>query len=262
MAVQCLGILSAGDRTINNMKKTIFFISLLFLPTITGIVKAESSIDDLALFGASLDYSERRGYLDFGGNRIEELNGSSLFTAGVMLGKRWKLSRRLRVQVTVDIKYGSVAGDTLPPSAFRDNNGVASFHSTLLKTSLFHGGCIAELHYPVKVAPDGQWFLLAGAGAHLARIRESETLLDNPDVPVSGDPYVEDDHVTLSASIHGGMGFEIIVSPLFGIAASYSLRYWFPVRYGMSRDLFPDRPVDYRERFLSHEFNVLILVKR
>jgi len=244
------------------MKKAILCATLLFLPAMTGIVKAESSIDNLALFGVSFDYSERRGHLDFGGNRTEELNRNGLFTAGVMLGKRWKLSRRLRIQVTVDIKYGSVADDTLPLAPFRDNNGVASYQSTLLKTSLFHAGCIAELHCPFKVAPDGQWFLIAGAGAHLARTREAETLLDNPDVPVSDDPYIEPDHVTLSASIHGGMGFEIIVSPLFGIAASYSLRYWYPVRYGMSRDLFPDHPVDYRERFLSHEFNVLILVKR
>jgi hypothetical protein len=226
------------------MKKYILCAALLFLPAMTGIVKAESPVDDLALFGISLDYSERRGYYDFGNSRSEELNEPNLLTAGVMLGKRWKLSRRLRLQVTVDIKYGSVAGDTLSPIPLINNNNEMTIESTLLKTSLFHGGCIAELHYPFKVAPDGQWFLLAGAGVHVARIREIETLLSDTKIPVSGDRYVEDDHVALSASIHGGVGFEIIVSPLFGIAATYSLRYWYPVRYGQTRDLFPDHTVD------------------
>ena len=240
------------------MKKIIFFAaSLLLLPVMTGVVKAESSVDNLALFGASLDYSERRGNLDFGSGRIEEIDKSSMLTGGVMLGKRWKVSRYFRLQAAVNIKYGSVVGDTLPPIPLSDG----SVQATQLKTSLFYGGCIAEIQYPFKVAPDGQWFLSAGGGLHIARIRETETILGNTNEPITGDPYIEGDHVAFSASIHGGLGFEIIVSPLFGIAASYSLRYWYPVSYRMTRKLFPDG-APYSERFLSHEFNLMILVKR
>jgi hypothetical protein len=239
--------------------KKIFFLILFTL--VAGTVRAESPVDDLALFGVSADYSERRGYLDFGGGRVEELDKSNLLTGGVILGKRWKLSRRLRLQVALDVKFGSHSGDTLSPIPLSDESGTI-VASTLLKTSLFHGGCAAELQYPVKVAPDGQWFLLAGAGFHAARVRETETLLDDTKIPIEGDPYIEDDHVALSASINAGVGFEIIVSPVFGIAASYSLRYWYPVRYGQTRDLFPDHPIDYSERFLSHEISVFVLARR
>ena len=241
------------------MEKTLFIVLVSLL---CGTVRAESTIDELALFGASVDYSERRGYLDFGGNRVEKLNQSNLLTAGVVLGKRWKLYRRLCLQVTLDVRYGSTSGDTLPPIPLVDNTGATIVASTLLRTSLFHGGCAAEIHFPVNVAPDGRWFLLAGAGVHAARVRETETLLKDTNTTIDGDPYVEDSHTALSASVNAGMGFEIIVSPLFGVAASYSLRYWYPVRYGMSRDLFPDHPVDYSERFLSHEISFVFLVRR
>jgi hypothetical protein len=240
--------------------KKIFFLALF--PLIAGTVRAESPADNLALFGVSVDYSERRGYLHFGGDRVEELDKSNLITGGVILGKRWKLSRRLRLQVALDVKFGSRSVDTLSPIPLIDITGTPIVASTLLKTSLFHGGCTAEFQYPVKVAPDGQWFLLAGAGLHAARVRETEILLDDTKTPIDGDPYIEGNHVALSASINAGVGFEIIVSPLFGIAASYSLRYWYPVRYGQTRDLFPDHPIDYSERFLSHEISVFVLARR
>jgi hypothetical protein len=241
------------------MKKT---LSLVFVLLLCGSARAEAAIDELALFGASVDYSERRGYLDFGSGHLEEVNEGNLLTAGIVLGKRWKLYRRLSLQVTLDVRYGSTSGDTLPPIALVDNTGAVIVASTLLKTSLFHGGCAAELHFPINVSPDGRWFLLAGAGLHAARVRETETLLDDTKTTIDGDPYVEDSHAALSASVNAGMGFEIIVSPLFGVAASYSLRYWYPVRYGMSRDLFPDHPVDYSERFFSHEISFVFLVRR
>jgi hypothetical protein len=241
------------------MKKMFFLVSVLLA---AGTARPEPSIDDLALFGASVDYSERRGYLDFGGGRVEEIGASHIFTGGVMLGKRWKLSKRLRLQVALDVKFGTNSGDTLSPIPLVDNTGTPTIASTLLKTSLFHGGCAAELQYPIKVAPDGRWFLLAGAGLHIARVRETETMLNDTKIRIDEDPYVEGDHTAISASVNAGLGFEIIVSPVFGVAASYSLRYWYPVRYSQTRDLFPDHPIDYSERFLSHEISIVVLARR
>ncbi|MBN2188286.1 MAG: hypothetical protein JW699_02440 [Chitinispirillaceae bacterium] len=243
------------------MKKTALYASLL-IAAAAALARAEPTIDELALFGVSIDYSKRTGRHDFGGDRIEEVDKYDLLTAGVLLGKRWKLHRRLRLQASVDVRYGSSTRDTLPPIPLVDENGGIVVASTLLKTSLFHGGCAAELHYPVSVARDGRWFLIAGAGVHAARMRETELLLDDPAIIVDNDPYVEDDHWTLSASVNAGLGFEIIVSPVFGVAFSYSLRLWNPVRYGMTRDLFPDHPVDYSERFLSHEITFAVLARR
>jgi hypothetical protein len=240
------------------MKRTILLAALLFQAAITCTVRAGEPIDNLPLFGAMFDISERRGYLDFGSGRTEAIDRRGMVTGGVMFGKRWHLAGRLRLQAAATIQYGSVATDTLPLISL--TNGTAD--STLLETALFHGGCIVEIQCPFKVAPDGQWFLLAGGGVHVARYRENELLLGNSNTKLIGDPYVEGDHVTVGASVHGGLGFEIIVSPLFGIAATYSLRYWYPIRYGLKRDFFPVGPVDYRERFLSHEFRLMVLVKR
>jgi hypothetical protein len=243
------------------MKKTVFFLSLL-LAASAGTARAGATIDELALFGVSFDYSSRSGQYDFGGGRGEEVDKYNLLSSGVLLGKRWKLHRRLRLQASFDVRYGSTSRDTLPPIPLVDENGGTTVASTLLRTSLFHGGLAAELHYPVSVARDGRWFLIAGAGIHAARVRETELLLDDPSIIVDNDPYVEDDHWALSASVNAGLGFEIIVSPVFGVAFSYSLRYWNPVRYGATRDLFPDHPVDYSERFLSHEFAFVVLARR
>jgi hypothetical protein len=244
-----------------SIKKSLFCLSLL-LAASAGTAWAGSTIDELALFGVSIDYSSRIGQYDFGGGHVENVDKYDLLSGGVVLGKRWKLHRKVRLQVSFDVRYGSTARDTLSPIPLVDNNNQTIIVPTLLKTSLFHGGLAAELHYPVNVAPDGRWFLIAGAGIHAARVRETEVLLDDPKTIVDKDPYVEDDHLALSASVNGGLGFEIIVSPIFGVAFSYSLRYWNPVRYGATRDLFPDHQIDYSERFLSHEFTFVVLARR
>ena len=246
---------------IRPMEKTKVLASLIVFSIMINAAATEP-IDNLPLFGCTLDYSQRRGFLEFSGGHTEALDRNNLLTMGVMMGKRWPIGHRMRLQVAADIQYGSTVDDTLGAIPVRDAGGTVTMQPTLLKTPLFHGGCVAELQYPFKVAPDGQWFLIAGAGAHIARVREREVILGNPQIRVTGDSYVEGSEVMFSASIHGGLGFEIIVSPLFGIAASYSLRYWYPVRYGMTRDYFPYQPIDYRERFLSHEINVIVLVKR
>ncbi len=243
------------------MKKINTLAQLLLLSIMVNATGTEP-IDNLPLFGLSIDYSERRGFLDFGGNHTESLDRNNLFTGGIIMGKRWPLGHTLRLQIAADIKYGSAADDTLAAIPVTDVNGVVTFEPTLLTTALFHGGCVAELHCPFKVAPNGQWFLLGGGGAHITRIREREEVLGNSQIQVTGDPYVEGNKVMFSASIHCGLGFEIIVSPLFGVAASYSLRYWYPVHYGMTKDYFPYKSVGYRERFFSHEFNIIVLVKR
>jgi hypothetical protein len=220
--------------------------------------RAADSIDNLPLFGGILDYSERRGYLDFGGGHIEQIDRKGMFDGGVVLGKRWRLTHRLRLQVSATIHYGSVTDDTLPLISL--DNGTSA--TTLVETTVFHGGCIAELQYPLTFSPDGQWFLLGGGGIHVARYREFEELTDGSKTKVIGDPYVEGGHVTVSASVHGGIGFEIIVSPLFGLAFTYTLRYWNPISYGMTRDLFPMESIAYHERYFTHEFCIMVLAKR
>ena len=236
------------------MKRSII-VPFIVLSAVTGILGA-GVLDNLPFFGFSVDYHQRRGYLDFGNDRIEEVRRNDFPAVGILLGKRWRLAPWVRLQASASVKYGSVVDDTLPAILLSDNTS----QETLLRTSFLYGNCLADVQFPFRAAPDGQWFLHAGGGGHVAKAWETEVLAGNTAQRVA-DAYLEE-HTIFSASVHGGLGFEIAISPRFGFAIEYTLRYWYPIYYGMQRDLFPTASVGYRERFLSHEFDVLFLVKR
>jgi hypothetical protein len=222
-----------------------------------GETTAALMLDDLPFFGIAGDYHERRGFLDFGSGHIEELARAGFPAVGISFGKRWRLATWARLQLSVTGKYGSVVDDTLPLILLSDN----TWQTTLLRMSFFYGGAIADFQVPFRIAPDGQLFLHAGAGAHVANAWETEVLQADASQRISNDPYLEE-HTVYSVSVHGGVGFEIAVSERFGIGIAYSLRYWHPISYAMHRDFFPLTSVDYHERFLSHELDIIVLAKR
>jgi hypothetical protein len=221
-----------------------------------GGVWGAGELDNLPFCGISADYHLRRGYLDFGNGYTEEIRRSAIPAIGVLLGKRWRLLPWARLEMSATVKYGAATEDSLPPIMLSDN----TMQNTLIKTSFFYGSFTADFQLPFHVAPDGQLFLHGGFGGHVAEAWESEVLSNNTSQRVT-DLYLED-HTTWSASVHGGLGFEIAITPLFGFAASYSLRYWYPIRFGMFRDIFPTAPVDYSERFITHQLDIIFLVKR
>ncbi|MBN2036133.1 MAG: hypothetical protein JW768_05265 [Chitinispirillaceae bacterium] len=235
------------------MKKVVLLFLSVF--SLSDGMYLREALDNLWFFGVPLQYHERRGYLEFDENHVQRLGKGAVFTKGAEVGKRFRLPYNFRLQVAADINYGRTIDDTLPPIMVGD-----SALSTQLMAVLFYGGVIADLQYPIKVSPDASWYWHAGYGCHLAELGEYETINNNPKLRVNDD-YLEFNRMW-SGSIHGGGGFEIAFSQVIGIAFSYSLRYWYPVHYGMVRDLFLMRPVDYKEKFFSHEIDIVLLVKR
>jgi hypothetical protein len=215
-----------------------------------------SSLNKLWFIGIPFQYHERRGYLSFDDNHKQTLSKGNLLTGGAMLGKRFLLLKGFRMHVAASVHYGSTIDDTLPAIQINDT----TIMPTQMMSIFFHGNLIADVQYPMKVSTDASWYWHAGYGVHYAELSEYETLNNNPKIKVN-DEYLET-NTMWSGSVHGGVGFEIAMTPIFGFAASYTLRYWHPVHYGMVRDLFPYKPIDYRERFFSHEFDLIILVKR
>jgi hypothetical protein len=90
---------------------------------------------------------------------------------------------------------------------------------------------------------------------------ESESTLENTPRLVANDPYPVT-VLSVSPSVQAGLGFELQLSPHLGFGVAYTARYWYPVHYGMQRDLFPYDPQHYHERFFSHELDLLLLVKK
>ena len=156
------------------MKKLMVICFLIFASE--SRAAAANVLDKLPFLGMGVGFHERRGFLDFGNGRTEELEKSNLLTGGAVLGKRWCLVRRLRLQTSVNINYGTVVDDTLLPMQLSDN----SYQSTLLTTAMFFGGAVASLQYPFYASPDASWFVQVGGGVHIAKMSESEALLDDP----------------------------------------------------------------------------------
>lgn len=227
-------------------------LTLLWCGLEAGTACGGGMLDSLPFIDIRSVYHERRGRFDLGGGHSEEVDKKDLITFGAGLGKRWRLSPGLRVQFTADINYGSVVDDTLYPG-----NGTTP---TVLTTVLIYGSVLADVQCFLHPRSNDGLFLHAGTGLHVANVHENETYIDDPNQPLM-DPYLV--HRTrLSASVHGGLGGEMAVSQTLGFALVYSLRWWFPVRYAATRDLFPMAAIPYRERFYSHELDLQILVKR
>ena len=176
------------------------------------------------LFGASLDCNERRGYYAFPDGPVEAVNRNDLWTWGILLGYRFRLTPGMRLQVTGTGRFGAVDDDTLQPDLLLPIGG-----PTLHQRTLLNGGIITDLQFPIQLSPGAWFFYHAGGGLHLARIWDMTATLS--DISLPGDPAIEPPHTMVSASIHAGVGIEFIVTRQFGMALSYSLRYWDPVHY-------------------------------
>jgi hypothetical protein len=228
---------------------------ILAITILEGVAFGAGPLDKQWFIGFPLQYHERRGFLEFDKDHVQELGRGNMVTTGALLGKRFLLLNGYRLQVAASVHYGTTIDDTLPGITVGD-----TILPTQVFSVLFHGSMVADLQRPMTVSPDASWYWHIGYGAHYAELSEYETLNNDPKLKVV-DEYLEANRMW-SGSVHGGLGFEIAVTPIFGFAVSYTFRYWHPVHYGMVRDLFLWRPIDYRERFFSNEFDIILLVKR
>ncbi len=236
-------------------------VQSLWCIVLFSLAPAAAELDFLSnapFAGLSADYSERRGTYDLGGGGTQDVNLNDCITYGITGGKRFPLTPWLRLQVAGVVQYGSVVDDTLPAGTSVDS-------AAIVRKMLLQGGIIADLQYPINLSGGklsrSRFYLHAGGGLHLARIWESEVLLDNQSEAVTGDPALLSPQVMLSPSVHGGIGWEVKLSRTLGLALSYSLNYGDLVHYTSTDFGYFPLGIPYSERFISHQIDVVFLFR-
>jgi len=235
------------------------FIAILTFVNIATCKPPEISpfLQNTYLAGFDLSINNRKGYVYYGDRfGYKAVQRENLLLSGISAGKRFGISDFLRFQLGGIVSLGSSVEDTTGAQALDDGT-----IRILTKNNLYiHLGILPEFQVPLPVSPDASVFFRAGGGGHFMNIQEQEYVLGSPDFRVL-DPYLEN-HSVLSLSVHGGAGFEFEIGNRIGFALTYIFRYWRPVKYGITSDLFPYSSVPYKERFLTHSFDLSVLLKR
>lgn len=185
--------------------------------------------------GVNLLYHDRVGYLFLSDGKKEAVSRKEVPGFGVILGKRFRLPK-FRLQIPLLLDYGRVS-----------ESASESFDATV-KTTLSHAGLTPELQLPLRISSDAAFYLSAGFGIHAVRFTEKtfDGFLFSSNCP--------------SFSINGGVGFEAMTAINSGIAVQYSIRYGKPVYYKYMKDLFPFKPVSYKEKIITHSIQFMILL--
>ncbi len=230
----------------------------IFLCSLATAAAGLDVLNSASFAGLTADYNERRGTYDLDGGGTQDVNLSDLITYGITGGKRFPLTPWLRLQLAGVLRYGSVVDDTFPAGTVVDS-------AAIVRKMLLQGGIIADLQVPLNLSGGelsrSRFYVHAGGGVHLARIWESEVLLDKQSESVTGDPSLESPHVMLSPSIHGGLGWEVQLSRALGLAVSYSLSYGDLVHYSSTDFGYFPLSIPYSERFITHEIDIAFLFR-
>ncbi len=228
--------------------------TLIFLITIPCIVLSRSAGDDFVFTGGTVAWHNRYGYTDFGEDRIEYTQNPLLRTQGLLLGKNFPLPFDCRVMMPFWFEYGVVK------DGFFENvpltNGTTP--NLLLKSKMYHVALQPLVQMPLHAESKARPVASAGFGIHYTAFIEEFRPDDGQNIIVP-DSYLEESK-TLSFSIAGGGGMEVLFDSRFILSFNYMFRYWKPVRRRTSRDLFPLESIPYAERFLTHSVFIAILI--
>lgn len=221
------------------MNKLSIFVITIMCFCIPGHVYSFSAIDKMFLAGVSLSYNDRLGHLSLSNNKTQDIAREDITSFGIVLGKRFRLPLRWRLQVPFILEGGRVKID--------DNEAYKSFDVTV-KTSILHFGLIPELQFPLRINSQTGFYLSFGCGLSLVRFAQKDI---NESIYSS---------TTLSPSVNGGAGFEFLRTENSAMSIQYSIRYGKPVYHKYMKNIFPFQAVSYYEKFLTHSLQVLILI--
>lgn len=179
---------------------------------------------------------------------------NNMISFGVFAGKKYDFFSNMRFQFPLMFNYGFAEEDTLEDVEL--SNGETE--DLLLSSTFFHLGFIPQLQYCIPVTNQAQFYFSGGGGLHYTKIKEKESIIDQPEIRIVNDDLIEENRICFSAD--AGVGFEFLVKKIV-LSFQYTFRYWKPVDYKMSKDLFPLEPVNYSEYFFSHNFQMLFFIK-
>lgn len=197
---------------------------------------------------------DRFAAYDFGNNVEQNENRTTMQTIGVNAGRMFFLPYNLRISLPLHYEIGSAVEKTIRDVSLSDGSIVDTE-----KGSLFNSfGLSPELQFKFVRKPKADLFCGVGFGLHYSILKENEwydktRILDKQ--------YLET-YNTLCVSFCASAGIELNLNKFVGLRLVYKFRYWNPVNDSMESDIFPYKGVTYKERFLSNQLGIGIMVGR
>lgn len=196
--------------------------------------------------GGNLLYNHRTGIYFFDELQTEQHEQKKpLIVAGLNFGKRYYFSSWMRAQLEGLFNLGALVNDTL-------------YDYYASKYNYIHWSAELDLQL---IRPKGARFfpfVLCGGGINYIHLKESTVYANDPSEQVNLTNYDALDLKHWAPHIHFGAGCDILFSRTTGINFTYTYRIWRPIHYLDGYDL-PLDPVEYKENFLSHTFQIKLL---
>jgi hypothetical protein len=209
----------------------------------------EVSFDQAFSIGALYSYNGRHGYFDIRGLRQDTLV-PPLHLAGIVGGKRFRVTPWLRFQASAIAAGGQTAIDTMTNVPLTDG----SYHDLARMQKYFFGELIPELQYVLPHKKELIPFLRMGIGVRYCRMDEEGKIIDDPATNYAAVKLPDATRKNMvSVDLQGGLGIDIPLNSHAGINFGYLYHYGQPVRYEYDSEM-PRGGVIYWESFRTHEF--------
>jgi hypothetical protein len=197
---------------------------------------------------------DRFATYDFGNNVEQNENRAIMPTFGVNGGRMFYLPLNFRISLPLHFEIGSAVEKTIRDVPLNDGTVVDT-----KKGSFFSSfGLSPELQFKFFRKPKVDLFCGAGVGFHYSILKENEWYNNTK---ILDEPFLETFN-TFCASFCASAGIELNVNKFIGLRFLYKFRYWNPVNSTMKSDMFPYKGVTYRERFISNQLGIGIMVGR
>jgi hypothetical protein len=195
--------------------------------------------------GPLLAYNARDASIDF--NEIQKsvpVHRSGIVALGLAGGVRIPVSRRLRLQIGLNIDAGSATDDTL-----------FTAETVTVRNFYYHVGLEPQVHFAPWHSRRFAPFSFIAAGVNGVWVQERTFLLSNPaqEILYTDRTYISD--ISVSFSLSAGLGFDVAINNRFSVFLSDYFRYLYPVTYKINQD-FPLYSMPYHEAQYGNVFSI------
>jgi hypothetical protein len=229
-------------------------IQALFLLAVITVSTYARNYDYKYFLDVNGSMHDRFATYDFGNNVEQNENRAMMPTIGVCGGRMLYLPMNLRISLPLHYEIGSAVEKTIKDVPLNDGTSVDTEKGSFLNSF----GLSPELQYEFFRKPKVDLFCGAGVGLHYSILKENEWYNNTK---ILDEPYLETFN-TFCVSFCGSAGVELNLNKFIGLRLVYKFRYWNPVNGTMKSDMFPYKGVNYKERFISNQLGIGIMVGR
>src|SRR5271157_5398166 len=213
-----------------------------------------SLMNNAYFLGPTAIYNIRDGFYDF--DEIQKsvpVPRNSLLMYGATGGKRFGLTKFMRLQIGLCFDMGNVVDDTLSTTLV----GKSTLSPIGVKHTIYHAGLAPELQFCVPMSSRTMPFVKIGGGLNYVTGTEQMFVL-NSDTLVTGMDSETIFNGHWNFDVMAGFGIDLSVATSIKICLSYSFTYWQPVQGSIEND-FPLNGLQYHEIFYSHGVQATML---